>query len=175
MRATGRHMIKSTSVSGEIYGMEHADGSQSDTALGSLGRGIKKRRSSLSQRVVAILPSRRSRSTSQLSQTGEENSCQQVRRVAMVTRPHRTQRTDSKFPVYGSARIHKEAFSRFYLKDMESVVDVCCPTAALMLLTGFDVFMCVISEAAGKTVDRQKGKAVVRRIDADTGRWEDNR
>uniref|UniRef100_A0A674PAC0 Regulating synaptic membrane exocytosis 1 n=1 Tax=Takifugu rubripes TaxID=31033 RepID=A0A674PAC0_TAKRU len=69
MRATGRHMMKSTSVSGEIYGMEHADGSQSDTALGSLGRGIKKRRSSLSQRVVAILPSRRSRSTSQLSQT----------------------------------------------------------------------------------------------------------
>lgn len=70
MRATGRHMMKSTSVSGEIYGMEHADGSQSDTALGSLGSGIKKRRSSLSQRVVAILPSRRSRSTSQLSQTG---------------------------------------------------------------------------------------------------------
>ncbi|KAM9803704.1 regulating synaptic membrane exocytosis protein 1 isoform 11-T11 [Neosynchiropus ocellatus] len=69
MRATGRHMLKSTSVSGEIYGMEHVDGSQSDTALGSLGSGIKKRRSSLSQRVVAILPSRRSRSTSQLSQT----------------------------------------------------------------------------------------------------------
>ncbi|XP_034537190.1 regulating synaptic membrane exocytosis protein 1-like isoform X1 [Notolabrus celidotus] len=69
MRATGRHMMKSTSVSGEIYGMDHADGSQSDTALGSLGSGIKKRRSSLSQRVVAILPSRRSRSTSQLSQT----------------------------------------------------------------------------------------------------------
>uniref|UniRef100_I3J454 Regulating synaptic membrane exocytosis 1 n=1 Tax=Oreochromis niloticus TaxID=8128 RepID=I3J454_ORENI len=69
MRASGRHMMKSTSISGEIYGMEHADGSQSDTALGSLGSGIKKRRSSLSQRVVAILPSRRSRSTSQLSQT----------------------------------------------------------------------------------------------------------
>ncbi|XP_045926408.1 regulating synaptic membrane exocytosis protein 1-like isoform X18 [Micropterus dolomieu] len=69
IRATGRHMMKSTSVSGEIYGMEHTDGSQSDTALGSLGSGIKKRRSSLSQRVVAILPSRRSRSTSQLSQT----------------------------------------------------------------------------------------------------------
>ncbi|XP_068423450.1 regulating synaptic membrane exocytosis protein 1 isoform X10 [Clinocottus analis] len=69
MRATGRNIMKSTSVSGEIYGMEHVDGSQSDTALGSLGSGIKKRRSSLSQRVVAILPSRRSRSTSQLSQT----------------------------------------------------------------------------------------------------------
>ncbi|XP_062286965.1 regulating synaptic membrane exocytosis protein 1-like [Scomber scombrus] len=69
IRATGRHMMKSTSVSGEIYGMDHADGSQSDTALGSLGSGIKERRNSLSQRVVAILPSRRSRSTSQLSQT----------------------------------------------------------------------------------------------------------
>lgn len=69
MRATGRHMMKSSSMSSEIYGMEHPDGSQSDTALGSLGSGIKKRRSSLSQRVVAILPSRLSRSTSQLSQT----------------------------------------------------------------------------------------------------------
>ncbi|CAL8299274.1 unnamed protein product [Merluccius merluccius] len=66
MRATGHHMPKSTSVSCEIYGMDHADGSQSDTALGS---GVKKRRSSIGQRVVAILPSRRSRSTSQISQT----------------------------------------------------------------------------------------------------------
>uniref|UniRef100_A0A3B5LGL3 C2 domain-containing protein n=1 Tax=Xiphophorus couchianus TaxID=32473 RepID=A0A3B5LGL3_9TELE len=75
IRASGRHMLKSTSVSGEIYGMEHADGSQSDTALGSLGSGIKKRRSSLSQRVVAILPSRRSRSTSQLkAPTGKKVS-----------------------------------------------------------------------------------------------------
>ncbi|KAM6956452.1 regulating synaptic membrane exocytosis protein 1 isoform 3-T3 [Aplochiton taeniatus] len=71
MRATGRNIMKSSSVSSEIYGMEHADGSQSDTALGGLGNGSKKRRSSLSQRVVAIvgIPSRRSRSTSQLSQT----------------------------------------------------------------------------------------------------------
>lgn len=74
MRASGRHMMKSTSVSGEIYGAEHADGSQSDTALGGLGPGAKKRRSSLSQRVVAILPSRRSRSTSQLSQTGQRST-----------------------------------------------------------------------------------------------------
>ncbi|KAM9395409.1 LOW QUALITY PROTEIN: regulating synaptic membrane exocytosis protein 1 [Salvelinus alpinus] len=65
MSASGRSMLKSTSVSGEIYGIEHKDGSQSDTALG----GGKKRRSSLSQRVVAIvgLPSRRSCSTSQLT------------------------------------------------------------------------------------------------------------
>ncbi|CAL8255167.1 unnamed protein product [Lota lota] len=69
MRATGRHMLKSTSC--EVIGMEHADGSQSDTALGS---GVKKRRSSISQRVVAILPSRRSRSTSQLSQTASKKS-----------------------------------------------------------------------------------------------------
>ncbi|XP_055018443.1 regulating synaptic membrane exocytosis protein 1-like [Boleophthalmus pectinirostris] len=69
MRATGRHIMKSSSMSSEIYGLDHPDGSQSDTALGTCGSGIKKRRSSLSQRVVAILPSRRSRSTSQLSQT----------------------------------------------------------------------------------------------------------
>uniref|UniRef100_A0A4W5K3M1 Regulating synaptic membrane exocytosis 1 n=1 Tax=Hucho hucho TaxID=62062 RepID=A0A4W5K3M1_9TELE len=65
IRASGQSMLKSTSVSGEIYGIERTDGSQSDTALG----GGKKRRSSLSQRVVAIvgLPSRRSCSTSQLT------------------------------------------------------------------------------------------------------------
>nr|XP_023680786.1 regulating synaptic membrane exocytosis protein 1-like isoform X14 [Paramormyrops kingsleyae] len=69
IRAAGRSMLKSTSVSGEIYSHEHNDGSQSDTALGTLGSGGKKRRSSLSARVVAIVGSRRSRSTSQLSQT----------------------------------------------------------------------------------------------------------
>lgn len=70
---SSRSMLKSTSVSGEIYTLERTDGSQSDTALGTLGGGGKKRRSSLSARVVAIvgIPSRRSRSTSQLSQTGE--------------------------------------------------------------------------------------------------------
>ncbi|XP_077093063.1 regulating synaptic membrane exocytosis protein 1-like isoform X3 [Siphateles boraxobius] len=68
---SSRSMLKSTSVSGEIYTLERTDGSQSDTALGTLGGGGKKRRSSLSARVVAIvgIPSRRSRSTSQLSQT----------------------------------------------------------------------------------------------------------
>uniref|UniRef100_A0A8C4T5Z6 Regulating synaptic membrane exocytosis 1 n=1 Tax=Erpetoichthys calabaricus TaxID=27687 RepID=A0A8C4T5Z6_ERPCA len=72
MRTSGRNMLKSTSVSGEMYNLERNDGSQSDTAIGTVGTGGKKRRSSLSARVVAIvgLPSRRSRSTSQLSQTG---------------------------------------------------------------------------------------------------------
>uniref|UniRef100_A0A8C5CSZ3 Regulating synaptic membrane exocytosis 1 n=1 Tax=Gadus morhua TaxID=8049 RepID=A0A8C5CSZ3_GADMO len=69
MRATGRQMLKSTSC--EVIGMEHADGSQSDTALGS---GVKKRRPSIGQRVVAILPSRRSQSTSQISQTASKKS-----------------------------------------------------------------------------------------------------
>ncbi|XP_060728583.1 regulating synaptic membrane exocytosis protein 3-like isoform X9 [Tachysurus vachellii] len=68
-------MLKSTSVSGEIFTLERTDGSQSDTALGTMGTGGKKRRSSLSARVVAIvgIPSRRSRSTSQLSQTEAAN------------------------------------------------------------------------------------------------------
>uniref|UniRef100_A0A672NT89 Regulating synaptic membrane exocytosis 1 n=1 Tax=Sinocyclocheilus grahami TaxID=75366 RepID=A0A672NT89_SINGR len=72
---SSRTMLKSTSVSGEIYTLERTDGSQSDTALGTLGVGGKKRRSSLSARVVAIvgIPSRRSRSTSQLSQTEAAN------------------------------------------------------------------------------------------------------
>ncbi|XP_060904049.1 regulating synaptic membrane exocytosis protein 1 isoform X6 [Labrus mixtus] len=60
-------MLKSSSVSGEIYTQERTDGSQSDTALGTVGGGSKKRRSSLSARVVAIVGNRRSRSTSQIS------------------------------------------------------------------------------------------------------------
>ncbi|KAM3865276.1 regulating synaptic membrane exocytosis protein 1 isoform 3-T3 [Diretmus argenteus] len=68
MRASaGRNMLKSSSVSGEIYSQERTDGSQSDTALGTVGGGSKKRRSSLSARVVAIVGNRRSRSTSQIS------------------------------------------------------------------------------------------------------------
>ncbi|XP_034438026.1 regulating synaptic membrane exocytosis protein 1 isoform X9 [Hippoglossus hippoglossus] len=63
----GRNMLKSSSVSGEIYTQERTDGSQSDTALGTVGGGSKKRRSSLSARVVAIVGNRRSRSTSQIS------------------------------------------------------------------------------------------------------------
>ncbi|XP_074982621.1 regulating synaptic membrane exocytosis protein 1 isoform X5 [Caretta caretta] len=72
MGTSGRIITKSTSVSGEMYKLEHNDGSQSDTAVGTVGTGGKKRRSSLSAKVVAIV-SRRSRSTSQLSQTEAGN------------------------------------------------------------------------------------------------------
>ncbi|XP_019376023.1 PREDICTED: regulating synaptic membrane exocytosis protein 1 isoform X4 [Gavialis gangeticus] len=72
MGTSGRTITKSTSVSGEMYKLEHNDGSQSDTAVGTVGAGGKKRRSSLSAKVVAIV-SRRSRSTSQLSQTEAGN------------------------------------------------------------------------------------------------------
>ncbi|XP_063772868.1 regulating synaptic membrane exocytosis protein 1 isoform X8 [Pseudophryne corroboree] len=72
MGSSGRIITKSTSVSGEIYKLEHNDGSQSDTAVGTVGTCGKKRRPSLSAKVVAIV-SRRSRSTSQLSQTDSGN------------------------------------------------------------------------------------------------------
>ncbi|OCT58445.1 hypothetical protein XELAEV_18002116mg [Xenopus laevis] len=72
MGSSGIAITKSTSVSGEIYKLEHNDGSQSDTAVGTIGTCGKKRRSSLSAKVVAIV-SRRSRSTSQLSQTDSGN------------------------------------------------------------------------------------------------------
>uniref|UniRef100_A0A8C9Z3T0 Regulating synaptic membrane exocytosis 1 n=1 Tax=Sander lucioperca TaxID=283035 RepID=A0A8C9Z3T0_SANLU len=71
LRSAGRSMLKSSSVSGEIYTQERTDGSQSDTALGTVGGGSKKRRSSLSARVVAIVGNRRSRSTSQISGPGD--------------------------------------------------------------------------------------------------------
>ncbi|KAM9769459.1 regulating synaptic membrane exocytosis protein 3-like isoform 3-T3 [Menidia menidia] len=67
MRSMGRSLLKSSSVSGEIFSPERADGSQSDTALGSVGAGAKKRRSSIGARVVAMVGSRRSHSSSQIS------------------------------------------------------------------------------------------------------------
>ncbi|XP_078397989.1 regulating synaptic membrane exocytosis protein 1-like [Cetorhinus maximus] len=70
MGTSGRNIMKSTSVSEEMYSLENNDGSQSDTAVGTIGSGGKKRRSSLGAKMVAIVGlTRRSRSTSQLSQT----------------------------------------------------------------------------------------------------------
>ncbi|XP_033368305.1 regulating synaptic membrane exocytosis protein 2 isoform X46 [Parus major] len=70
MAVSGKNMTKSTSISGEMYTLEKNDGSQSDTAVGTVGGGSKKRRSSIGAKMVAIVGlSRKSRSTSQLSQT----------------------------------------------------------------------------------------------------------
>ncbi|XP_044277700.1 regulating synaptic membrane exocytosis protein 2 isoform X9 [Varanus komodoensis] len=70
MGASGQNITKSTSISGEMYTLEKNDGSQSDTAVGTVGAGGKKRRSSIGAKMVAIVGlSRKSRSTSQLSQT----------------------------------------------------------------------------------------------------------
>nr|XP_015213541.1 PREDICTED: regulating synaptic membrane exocytosis protein 2 isoform X42 [Lepisosteus oculatus] len=70
MGAPGKNMTKSTSISGDMYSLEKNDGSQSDTAVGTVGAGGKKRRSSIGAKMVAIVGlSRKSRSTSQLSQT----------------------------------------------------------------------------------------------------------
>ncbi|XP_055490876.1 regulating synaptic membrane exocytosis protein 2 isoform X1 [Leucoraja erinacea] len=70
MATSGKNMTKSTSVIGDMYSIEKNDGSQSDTAVGTVVTGGKKRRSSIGAKMVAIVGlSRRSRSTSQLSQT----------------------------------------------------------------------------------------------------------
>ncbi|XP_064363694.1 regulating synaptic membrane exocytosis protein 2 isoform X3 [Dromaius novaehollandiae] len=70
MGASGKNMTKSTSISGDMYTLDKNDGSQSDTAVGTVGGGSKKRRSSIGAKMVAIVGlSRKSRSTSQLSQT----------------------------------------------------------------------------------------------------------
>uniref|UniRef100_A0AAY4F0J2 Regulating synaptic membrane exocytosis 1 n=1 Tax=Denticeps clupeoides TaxID=299321 RepID=A0AAY4F0J2_9TELE len=72
--SVGRNMPKSTSASGEIYTPERTDGSQSDTAVAGLaGSSGKKRRSSLSARMVAIVGGGRSRSTSQIPPTEASN------------------------------------------------------------------------------------------------------
>ncbi|XP_030409530.1 regulating synaptic membrane exocytosis protein 2 isoform X25 [Gopherus evgoodei] len=70
MGASGKNMTKSTSIGGDMYTLEKNDGSQSDTAVGTVGASGKKRRSSIGAKMVAIVGlSRKSRSTSQLSQT----------------------------------------------------------------------------------------------------------
>ncbi|XP_028735116.1 regulating synaptic membrane exocytosis protein 2 isoform X44 [Peromyscus leucopus] len=70
MGVSGKNMTKSTSVSGDMCSLEKNDGSQSDTAVGTLGTSGKKRRSSIGAKMVAIVGlSRKSRSASQLSQT----------------------------------------------------------------------------------------------------------
>ncbi|XP_054241545.1 regulating synaptic membrane exocytosis protein 2 isoform X28 [Indicator indicator] len=70
MGTSGKNMTKSTSIGGDMYTLEKNDGSQSDTAVGTVGGGSKKRRSSIGAKMVAIVGlSRKSRSTSQLSQT----------------------------------------------------------------------------------------------------------
>ncbi|XP_037748082.1 regulating synaptic membrane exocytosis protein 2 isoform X33 [Chelonia mydas] len=70
MGASGKNMTKSTSIGGDMYTLEKNDGSQSDTAVGTVGTSGKKRRSSIGAKMVAIVGlSRKSRSTSQLSQT----------------------------------------------------------------------------------------------------------
>ncbi|XP_054981193.1 regulating synaptic membrane exocytosis protein 2 isoform X22 [Sorex araneus] len=70
MGISGKNMTKSTSISGDMCSLEKNDGSQSDTAVGTLGTSGKKRHSSIGAKMVAIVGlSRKSRSASQLSQT----------------------------------------------------------------------------------------------------------
>ena len=67
----GMNITKSTSISGDMCNLEKTDGSQSDTAVGTVGTDDKKRRSSIGAKMQAMVGmSRKSRSTSQLSQTG---------------------------------------------------------------------------------------------------------
>ncbi|XP_061675294.1 regulating synaptic membrane exocytosis protein 2 isoform X3 [Syngnathoides biaculeatus] len=64
------NMTKSTSISGDMCNLDKTDGSQSDTAVGTVGTDDKKRRSSIGAKMQAMVGmSRKSRSTSQLSQT----------------------------------------------------------------------------------------------------------
>ncbi|XP_034465868.1 regulating synaptic membrane exocytosis protein 2 isoform X24 [Hippoglossus hippoglossus] len=66
----GMNITKSTSISGDMCNLEKTDGSQSDTAVGTVGTDDKKRRSSIGAKMQAMVGmSRKSRSTSQLSQT----------------------------------------------------------------------------------------------------------
>ncbi|XP_027027412.2 regulating synaptic membrane exocytosis protein 2 isoform X17 [Tachysurus fulvidraco] len=64
------NLTKSTSIGGDMCSLEKTDGSQSDTAVGIVGGNLKKRRSSIGAKMAAVVGmSRKSRSTSQLSQT----------------------------------------------------------------------------------------------------------
>uniref|UniRef100_A0A4W5NHG0 Uncharacterized protein n=1 Tax=Hucho hucho TaxID=62062 RepID=A0A4W5NHG0_9TELE len=73
------NMTKSTSIGGDMCNLEKTDGSQSDTGVGMVGEdGDKKRRSSIGAKMAAVVGlSRKSRSTSQLSQTVREGLVKQ--------------------------------------------------------------------------------------------------
>lgn len=77
MGVTGStNLTKSTSIGGDMCSLEKTDGSQSDTAVGLVGGELKKRRSSIGAKMAAVVGmSRKSRSTSQLSQTGKITNC----------------------------------------------------------------------------------------------------
>lgn len=69
--SSGMNMTKSTSISGDMCNLEKTDGSQSDTAVGTVGTDDKNRRSSIGAKMQAMVGmSRKSQSTSHLSQTG---------------------------------------------------------------------------------------------------------
>ncbi|XP_068508092.1 regulating synaptic membrane exocytosis protein 2 isoform X26 [Syngnathus scovelli] len=75
----GVNMTKSTSISGDMCNLEKTDGSQSDTAVGTVGTDDKKRRSSIGAKMQAMVGmSRKSRSTSQLSQTEKQTKHMQT-------------------------------------------------------------------------------------------------
>ncbi|XP_060707831.1 regulating synaptic membrane exocytosis protein 1-like isoform X3 [Hemiscyllium ocellatum] len=108
MGASRRNIMKSTSVSDEMYCLENNDGSQSDTAVGTIGSGGKKRRSSLGAKMVAIVGlTRRSRSTSQLSQTDaggrkSKNTIQRSTETGMAVEMRRMTRQASRESTDGS-------------------------------------------------------------------------
>ncbi|XP_072354449.1 regulating synaptic membrane exocytosis protein 1 isoform X4 [Scyliorhinus torazame] len=108
MGTSGRNIMKSTSVSEEMYSLENNDGSQSDTAVGTIGSGGKKRRSSLGAKMVAIVGlTRRSRSTSQLSQTEaggrkSKNTIQRSTETGMAVEMRRMTRQASRESTDGS-------------------------------------------------------------------------
>ncbi|XP_059838290.1 regulating synaptic membrane exocytosis protein 1-like isoform X2 [Hypanus sabinus] len=108
MGTSGRNILKSTSVSEEMYSLDNNDGSQSDTAVGTVGTGGKKRRSSLGAKMVAIVGlSRRSRSTSQLSQTEarvkkSRNAIQRSTETGMAVEMRRMTRQASRESTDGS-------------------------------------------------------------------------
>ncbi|XP_067840273.1 regulating synaptic membrane exocytosis protein 1-like isoform X4 [Heptranchias perlo] len=108
MGTSGRNIMKSTSVNEEMYNLENNDGSQSDTAVGTVGTGGKKRRSSLGAKMVAIVGlTRRSRSTSQLSQTEaggkkSKNAIQRSTETGMAVEMRRMTRQASRESTDGS-------------------------------------------------------------------------
>ncbi|GCC36054.1 hypothetical protein chiPu_0014545 [Chiloscyllium punctatum] len=108
MGTSRRNIMKSTSVSEEMYCLENNDGSQSDTAVGTIGSGGKKRRSSLGAKMVAIVGlTRRSRSTSQLSQTEaggrkSKNTIQRSTETGMAVEMRRMTRQASRESTDGS-------------------------------------------------------------------------
>uniref|UniRef100_A0A673JKC4 Regulating synaptic membrane exocytosis 2a n=1 Tax=Sinocyclocheilus rhinocerous TaxID=307959 RepID=A0A673JKC4_9TELE len=124
----------STSIGGDMCSLVKTDGSQSDTAVSLVGTVDKKRRSSIGAKMAAVVGlSRKSRSASQLSQTGRRKKLRStiqrstetglaVEMRSRMTRQASRESTDGSMNSYNYGRMDHKSFmgaAQILLDDLD--------------------------------------------------------